>query len=549
MSTSPGVVSRGQLAVAWALALLVAPVAVQGGTKVLAAWTGEPHAALPLTLGALAPALVAGVGALVRGRPVVLLAWLVAALVGATLAATTGAIAVALLAAVLAGVVAGPGFAWVAARAPVPRGKAAVLWGMLAVLSVAQFTRMSVFMADPEQRWGALAPVDFIARHSCLTSYIQGAELARRGDANIYDDRYGNAETMTAPELAPVIATGPLTIDTYEYPPSFLPLPRAMLAIVDDFLAIRALWYALTAAAFVWGVAVLARWLGGDAQRRALLMGLPLVLTPAVLLTLHFGNFQLSAMGLSAVAMVWICRGDTRRGAALLAFTAGAKIFPGILIVYLLATRRLAAVAWTAVFGALYALLALALFGARPFADFFGYHLPRLASGETFAFLTGENPTASNLAVFGLPFKLRALGVAISEPEAWALAARLSWVYSLIVVALAVVAGLRARTRDGSAPRSRAAEAGVWFGLLALAALRSPFSPPAVLIPVFWGLSLRAATLETRRGVALLAALWVALYLFVPNTTPAVMLVMLVNQALIYATAIALVLPRRTAAT
>lgn len=541
MSSTPSSSPRARLAVASVFSLLAAPIAVQGVTRVLSAWTGEPHAAALLTLAALLPVALAGAAALASGTARPLAGWLAAGLAGALLLAWTDAPWIALTAAALSGWFAAHGLALAAARAPVPRGRVSgALWGLLAVLAVLQVARMSVFMADPTQRWGALAPSQFLGHHSCLSSYVHGAELARRGDANIYDDRYGFEVPGEPPVFASAIDIGPLTMDTYEYPPQFLPLPRLLLAVSRDFLAIRALWFLLTALGFGWAVVVLSRWLGGDAQRRAQLLGLAVGLSPPVLITAYFGNFQVIAMALSAVAMLAIFTGKTRRGAALLAFMIGAKIFPGILGLYLLAARRFAAAAWTAAFAGVYVLLALALFGTRPFVDFFAYHLPRLASGETFAFLSQPSPSMGNLGVFGIPFKLRIAGWGGSEADAWALARQLSWGYTLLVVALAVRAGWRHATPAD--PHARATQIGVWFGLLALGALRSPFAPPEALIPLLWALSLRAAAPERRRDAAIAATLWVALLIVVPVPSPAGAAVSLAIQAVAYGTAVWLAL-------
>lgn len=536
MSSGSVPASRPRLAVAWVLSLLAAPVLVCGLARVSSSWTGEPHDAAWVTLAALVPALVAGVVALVRGATHPWPAWLAAAGAAVLLLATTASPVTAVVAAALAGVVAARGLPWVAASAPVPRGRgAAVLWGLVAVLAVVQVGRMSIFMADAHARWGALAPaVDVVARHSCLTSYVHGAELARRGDANIYDDRYG-FEGDEPPELPTAIDVGPLTMDTYEYPPQFLPLPRLMLAISPDFAAIRALWFTLTVAVFVLVTLVLARWLGGDPGRRMRLLAPAVGLSLPVLTAVYFGNFQITAMGLSVLAMYAIFTGRTRSGAALLAFVIGAKIFPGILGVYLLAARRFAAAAWTAAFGALYAALALVLFGTRPFVDFFGYHLPRLASGETFSFLREPVAAMSNLGVFGVPFRLRIAGWGGSEADAWALAQQLSWVYTLVVVVVAVLAGWR--RREPSTAHERLAMITGWFGLVALGALRSPFAPLEAMIPVIWALAFRAAGAARRRDAVVAGALWVVLMINVPMPTPISAVIALVLQALAWATA------------
>jgi alpha-1,2-mannosyltransferase len=414
------------------------------------------------------------------------------------------------------------------------------LWGALAVLAVLQLGRMSVFMADPLQRWGAFAPEEFLTRHNCLSSYVHAAELARRGDANIYDDRYGIDAPGGVPEFPSAIDTGPLTMDTYEYPPQFLPLPRLLLAVTGDFMAIRALWFLLTVASFVVTVAAVARWLGGDVGRRVRLLALPLGVSLPLMITAYFGNFQVITMALAVLAMLAIVTGRTLRGAALLAFLIGAKIFPGILGLYLLAARRFAAAAWTAAFGVVYVLLTLALFGARPFADFFGHHLPRLASGETFAFLSQPRASMSNLGVFGLPFKLRIAGWAGSEADAWVLARQLTWGYTLVVVALAVWAGWRHAAHDD--PHARVRQLGAWFGLLALGALRSPYAPPEALIPVVWALALQAAAARHRREVVLAVTLWVTLMIVLPEPNPVAATLSLALSATALATATWLVL-------
>jgi hypothetical protein len=547
MSFGSEPVSRPRLLVGGVMLLLVAPIVVQGLVRVLSSWTGEPHAALPVTLATLLAVGLAWAVALVRGAVQPPVAWCAAGLAGGFLLLDTGAPLSSLATAAIAGGLTAAGLPLAAARAPLPRGRVtAALWGLLAVLALLQFGRMSVFMADPSQRWGALTEAEFVSRHSCLTSYVHGAELARRGDVNIYDDRYGFEPEQPVPELPSVIDIGPLTMDTYEYPPQFLPLPRLLLALSGEFMAIRALWFALTTAVFIAVSLALARWLGGEAERRAGLLTVAIALSPPLLLTVYFGNFQPMAMGLSALAMLWIVEGRTRRGAALLAFTISAKIFPGILGVWLLASRRFAAAAWTALFAGLWAALALLLFGTRPFDDFLGYHLPRLASGETFAFLSQPLPSMSNLGVFGLPFKARLAGWSGSEADAWALARQLSWVYTLVLFVVALASGWRRAAPTTS--HGRSVLLGEWFGLLALGAMRSPFAPPEALIPVVWALAFRAAAAEHRREVVLVVAVWIAIMIVVPVPSPPAAVFALALQALVYATALWLALggPRRT---
>lgn len=533
--------TRPRLAVALVLCLIAGPVLAQGLIRVLSSWTGGDHPAVAVTLAAAAPTLLAGVVALVRGRPLPALGWLFGALAGAAVAATTGLVAASLAIAAVAGWLAGGGLPWLAERAPVPRGRVtAALWAVFATIAVIQVGRMSVFMADPTAVWGTMAPENpFMTRHSCLSSYVHGVALARRGDLNIYDDRYGADEDARPGALAPIVDIEPLTMDSYEYPPQFLLLPAVVVAVTGDFLAIRALWFLLTAAVIAWAGVGMARWLGGDAERRARLLVLVVGLSPPLLVTAYFGNFQLMTMALSALAMVWIAGGRTRRGAALLAFMIGAKLFPGILGIWLLAARRFAAAAWTAAFAGVYAVITLLWLGPRPFADFFEYHLPRLASGETFAFLTTPRASMSNLGVFGVPFKLRLAGWSGSEADAWALGRGLSWTWTLAIAGLAAYAGWRARRPETSEDRARLA--GAWLGLLALAALRSPFAPPEAYIPLVWALSLRAAAAPRRRDVVVAVVLWIVTCVVLPVPSAPMAIAALVLQAVAYTTAIGLV--------
>jgi hypothetical protein len=290
-------------------------------------------------------------------------------------------------------------------------------------------------------------------------------------------------------------------------------------------MAIRALWFLCTVALFAYALAASARWLGGDAARRATLLALPAGMCLGVLGTLYFGNFQLAAMALGLLGMLAIETGRTRTGAATLAFVACAKIFPGVLVVYLLAARRYRALAWTTAFGLLYTLLALVAFGPRPFVDFFTYQLPRISSGAAFAFLVEPRSVVMNLGVFGVPFKLRMLGWAGTEAQAFLLARQVSWAFTLLVVAAAAYAGRAAPPTDAASAtvrgaRARAGLAGVWLGLLCLASMRSPYATPGITIPLVWALSLRVAVAADRSEAIRAAATWIAALVFLPAPPP-----------------------------
>jgi Glycosyltransferase family 87 len=367
-------------------------------------------------------------------------------------------------------------------RAPVR----CVLWALLTLAGVWLWARLGVFMADAGRADGSVFPFDrFYVKHSCLSAYVHAAELAGLRVDNLYDESL--YEGMI----------GPFAQDEYLYPPTFLLLPRLALAASGDFLKIRAVWYGVSAGILVLGVVAVAAWIGGDAGRRAGLLAVALALTPPVLMTLQIGNFQIAAVALACVAVAVIeSRRDTAAtaaAAAVLAFVSMAKVFPGVLVLVLVARRRWRAVGWVAGFALVYVAMTLALFGTRPFVAFFGYRLPHLASFNapdvSVPFVV--KLVAINHAVAFIPFKLQALGV---PGMSRGLALALSWVYTAGVLAATVAVGRApAETRLGEAAR--------WLALLHLAALRSPFVPDAyALITPLWLLTLVAA--EERGGAA-----------------------------------------------
>src|SRR5262245_6790131 len=71
------------------------------------------------------------------------------------------------------------------------------------------------------------------------------------------------------------------------------------------------------------------------------------------------------------LAMVLFEGGRHALGGAVLAFTIASKLFPGLLVIYLLARRQYRAVAWTAASGLGYIFLTFGLLGWMPYASSF----------------------------------------------------------------------------------------------------------------------------------------------------------------------------------
>jgi hypothetical protein len=229
---------------------------------------------------------------------------------------------------------------------------------------------------------------------------------------------------------------------------------------------------------------------------------------------LQTGQFHLSMLMLAVAALLAFETRCQALGGALLAGAIVSKISPGLVLIPLLIQRRWRAVGWTAAFVGGYTLLAWLVLGSGPFAAFLNYEMPRLQSGEAFAFARwlpeyATEIIARNQTPFALIAKLNELGVPGMTDE---LARSVNWVYSFFVLGLAIWA---ARTAAG-----RTHQAQVWLALLNLAALRSPGAFVYHVVGSLWLLTLLAAEMPGRRRLSVaLGICWVFLF-FLPGVLP-----------------------------
>jgi hypothetical protein len=244
---------------------------------------------------------------------------------------------------------------------------------------------------------------------------------------------------------------------------------------------------------------------------------------------LQWGQAHLIVLAAAMAAMVQFERGRTATGAALLAFATTTKIFPGLLLVHLAVRRRWRELAATLVAIAALIILAAAVLGTGPLRAFVTEHLPRMSSGEAFAF-TEDNP--DNASLYGIAFKLAALGFDTGR----GLGATLAWIWGFIAVALAAF-GSRGKADP---PR----DAILWLGILCVATLRSPFAPMYTAVGTLW---LFALAVDVRGwSKALVAIAWVLLQGFPPVGGPAFnAIASLPSQLITIGVAVAAVWPRR----
>lgn len=438
---------------------------------------------------------------------------LVASLAAAVLAGvvaftgTAGVVDSMPLAAVAGLVAAGVTAAWTLAlpiREAASRAPLAIRVVFLAgtVLVGVQLAWLVPFIIDPgRSEWesGPWAPM--FSRHSCVSSYWV-ADQAISTTPDVYSERL-----YSVPQADPTMRRvarrlGPLNIDQYEYPPTFLLLPRLLAHATPDFWGFRRLWFALNLAVVVAIAIALARRVDVALGTHAVWLTPFVIAAPPIISTFQVGNVQLAVVAVSAFAMLLFERRAHAVGGLLLAYVTAGKIFPGMLVVYLLLRRDWRAVAWTAGFGAGIVAVSLGVYGWPVFAEFIG-HAPKLLSGE--AFPAFRNPVAIGLnqSVPGLVFKLGLFGV----PHMGFPAMRLvGWLYTLVCVGGVAWLALRARP-EGREPL-------VWLAILVLATMRSPFLPTYAGFPSMWLLTFVAALAwKGARPVAPAVIGWCALAL------------------------------------
>jgi hypothetical protein len=381
----------------------------------------------------------------------------------------------------------------------------ALALALAAALAIVHFARMSVFIADANRTSYSIEPDDPFRRvHSCMSAYAESARFASEGGHNIYErSLYRQGENIGRP-------IGPLRVDPFHYPPPFLLAPHAVRVVAPDFWDFRRIWFALQALTLAGAIVGLAAWIGGRGGAFALLGGTLVLAFPHTAATLQQGNFQITAVPLAAVAFVLLSAGRHALGGSVLAYAALAKIFPGILVVPLIAGRQWRRTAWVA--GAAVVLLALTVLvdGVAPFRDFVSTALPEISSGA--AFPQTENPAHSrvNWSAYGQTVRLRHLGATwLTQPRGL----MLMQLYGIVVVALAAWVGWKRRF-DVSRESERLALLQVTLALIGLASFRSPFVGAVYgTISTLWLMGLIAAGASAVRTqitwfAALVAIAW-----------------------------------------
>jgi hypothetical protein len=382
-----------------------------------------------------------------------------------------------------------------------------VLSGVATVLAILQLARLTVFTVAPTRDDFAAVPWSSFSRHHyCGTAYFVAGGVAREV-TNVYDNAIYDRPDSVATEQRKPRTIGGFNVDVYEYPPPFLLLPRMLMQVAPDLARFRMLWFGLSSASLLLAMLTTAAVLPRAQATRAVLL-MPLVWAGmSTIAGLQMGNFQVMTLAISMAGMALFSRRHDAAGGALLGFAVAGKLFPGMLVLYLLVRRAWRPVVATCLGTSLIVVLALWDMGLAPFTAFV-HHLPRLLGGEAFAAFRNPAAVAANVSIPGLAFKLRFFGL----PDVGFGGAKLvGWIYTVIAVAVTVL--LARRGRGGPI---------AWITVLVLAMLRSPFLPVtyAAVAPLWLLTLLGAENGERRGGLAWIGLAWLAFEIVWPLDWP-----------------------------
>src|ERR1700758_3379362 len=330
------------------------------------------------------------------------------------------------LAAILVAVGIGVFVMWLFWRHPIlPFDEAAVsrslkiISGVATIAALLQLARLCVFIVNPAAVGYAIGPLrgpGLTITHSCVSAYFVAARSVPTVP-DVYNEELYSLASEKPDAIRKPKRIGPFNIDVYEYPPPFLLLPRAVAILAPDFLHFRMIWFALSGTVVLSELLAVVRLIGGSAGTRALLLSPLILASDHTLSTLQIGNLQAMVIALAMLAMVFLARGRYLIGGTLLAYAILSKLFPGMLLVYLLMRRQWRSLAWTMSICAALVALSLHDTGRTPYHAFLS-HLPRLLGGEAFPAFRNPVSIAKNYSVPGMVFKLQLFGLPGTSFEA-----------------------------------------------------------------------------------------------------------------------------------
>jgi hypothetical protein len=246
--------------------------------------------------------------------------------------------------------------------------------------------------------------------------------------------------------------------DTFLYPP-LLAITLEPLVAVTDYEASKAVWFFLNVGCLLFGLGLLGRHLPGKWARQVIWIVTPLF-APVWLALLHG---QITIVLFLLIVGAWAALRHDKHGlaGALLALAAWIKIYPGVLLLYLLWKRDWQAVRGALVFSLIAVVVQLVLAGPHTMEVYLTEILPQLAaSGQTTTYL-------ANVGILGFAARLFSPMAYVEPPivDSPLLLAVTRYGFSLLVVIVILVAASR-RDVDAKHERRDLEYALVLIGLL-----------------------------------------------------------------------------------
>ena len=177
--------------------------------------------------------------------------------------------------------------------------------GLAALLAVLELGRLVIFAVYPVRptAWSVAPWSPFMTRHACTTVYWSAATTIEQ-TPDVYSLAASSAAAIPRPDGRCPARSGRSRSIPYEYPPTFLLVPRALAVVAPEFVAFRHVWLLLNAALVIAGMAAIARRMDTATGSRSLWL-LPLAIVPlTTMYALQIGNAQLLFVVLAAVALL-----------------------------------------------------------------------------------------------------------------------------------------------------------------------------------------------------------------------------------------------------
>ncbi len=395
----------------------------------------------------------------------------------------------------------------------VARPVLAIGWVLLTVGCIFQVSRLATHVCDQSDGFVLSTADPTWAQHLCMPGYLYGAELNERGEENVYAAEH---YPLWNPEVVLGSRYDFAEPDDFMYPPPFLLLPRAVIALSDNFQLIYSAWFAIQTMMLLAAALALASWIGGKAGGVAAL-ALPLLLISfPVLFNLQFGQFHLAAILLAMFAMLQFQKNRNAAGGFLLGFAIVAKLFPGLLLIWLAGQKQWKALVWVGVASLVYVGVALLVVGPEPFVAFLSYEMPRLSSGAAFWYDDLYPEFASFLVAdlqspYGVVLKLDAIGFPGMTRALGAMACKVFGIALLLLT-------FRVSRIDQA---SRTDKALLWLSLLGLGSLVNTGAwGDYIAIPALWMLTLLIPHAAKRRALIIPLILTAVFQFFTLGSVP-----------------------------